>query len=286
MEFCTLPSLAKQAKGADLQSCEGRESPGFQNAYTPGAQTGEYPQRILRIGHRGAAGHAPENTIAAIRRGVSLGVDLVELDVRRTRDGHLVVIHDELVDRTTNGIGPVYEMTWHDLQLLDAGNGEGVPSVEAALAAANEHAGVILEVKTPGIGPDLYRAVRASAFLGPVIYASFLHTEILEIRKLDPLAETIALVECVPVSGAAFARDANATLVGLCHESATAEFVAALHDACLKVLLYTVNEPNLIQRAIDLGADGVISDYPERIPKFWDALEPHPPQGNCMNRVC
>lgn len=225
-------------------------------------------QRILRVGHRGAAGHAPENTLAAIRRGVSLGVDFVELDVQRTSDGRLVVMHDALVDRTTDGTGLVSEMTWDELHLLDAGNGEGVPCVEEALAAANGRAGAMLEVKIPGIGSDLYNAVRASAFSGEVIYASFLHAEILEIRKIDPLARTMALMECVPVSGAALARDANATLVGLSLDFATGEFIAALHDAGLEVLLYTVNDPRLIHCAIELGADGVISDYPERIPKI------------------
>jgi glycerophosphoryl diester phosphodiesterase len=223
-------------------------------------------QRILRIGHRGAAGHAPENTIAAIRRGISLGVDFVELDVQRTRDGRLVVMHDQLVDRTTDGTGLVSEMTWDQLQLLDAGHGEKVPCVEEALAAANGHAGVILEAKTSGIGPAIHRVVRASAFSGPVIYASFLHREIPAIRRIDPLARTLALMECIPVSGAALAREANATLVGLSLDCATAEFIAALHDARLEVLLYTVNDPRLIHCAIELGADGVISDYPERIP--------------------
>ena len=223
--------------------------------------------RILRIGHRGAAGHAPENTIAAIRSGISLGVDFVELDVRRTRDGHLAVMHDELVNRTTNGSGLIGEMTWDELQLLDAGHGERVPSLQAALAAANGRAGVILEVKTPGIGPDLYATVQASPFSGAVIYASFLHAEILAIRKIDARARTMALMECVPLSGAAFAREADATAVGLALDSATGGFVSSLHDAGLDVLLYTVNEPNLIVRAIDLGADGIISDYPERVPK-------------------
>jgi glycerophosphoryl diester phosphodiesterase len=225
-------------------------------------------QRILRIGHRGAAGHAPENTITAIRRGISLGVDFVELDVQRTRDGRLVVMHDKLVDRTTDGTGLVSEMTWDELQLLDAGNGEGVPSLEDALAVANGRAGVILEAKTPRIGAAIHRAVRSSAFSGPVIYASFLHEEILEIRKIDPLARTMALMECLPISGAALARAAHATLVGLSLDCATAEFIAALHDASLEVLLYTVNDPRLIHCAIEFGADGVISDYPERIPNI------------------
>jgi len=109
--------------------------------------------------------------------------------------------------------------------------------------------------------------VQESGFAGPVVCASFLHSELLAIRSIEPLAKTMALIECVPVSGAAFARDAKATMVGLAHESATAEFIAVLHDAGLEVFLYTVNEPRLIQRAIHLGADGVISDYPERVPK-------------------
>jgi len=223
-------------------------------------------QRIVRIGHRGAAGHAPENTIAGIRAGISLGVDFVELDVQRTRDGRLVVIHDSYVDRTTNGAGPVSDLTWEELQQLDAGHGERVPSVEAALAAASGHAGVMLEVKAPGIGPELHRLVQASAFPGPVLYASFLHAEILAIRKLDPLATTLALMECVPLSGPAFALDAGASMVGLAHDSATPEFIATLHRAGLGVFLYTANEPAQIGRAIALGTDGVISDYPDRIP--------------------
>jgi glycerophosphoryl diester phosphodiesterase len=240
----------------------------LENTISVGILREENHQRILRIGHRGAAGYAPENTIAAMTKGISLGVDFVELDVQRTRDGCLAVIHDKLVDRTTDGTGPVSEMTWDELRLLDAGDGEKIPCVEEILAAASGNAGVIIEAKTPGIGASIYRTVLESAFLGQVIYASFLHAEILEIRKIDPLAKTMALMECIPISGAALARDANATSVGLSFDCATAGFIAALHDAGLEVLLYTVNDPRLIRYAIDLGADGVISDYPDRIPKI------------------
>jgi glycerophosphoryl diester phosphodiesterase len=263
---------------ADAEECTILENPGLEiEPEHPAAlrppRTSPRP-RILRIGHRGAAGHAPENTIAAIRAGISLGVDFVELDVQRTRDGRLVVIHDRFVDRTTNGVGLVSALTWDQIQQLDAGRGERVPSVASALAAASGHAGIILEVKAPGIGQQLLRLVQASNFPGPVIYASFLHAEILEIRTLDPQARTMALMECVPISGPAFARDANALLAGLALDSATPEFIAALHRAGLDVFLYTVNEPRLIQRALDLGADGVISDYPERIPATRSASAP------------
>ena len=232
-------------------------------------ENGGNRRRILRIGHRGAAGHAPENTIAAIRKGISRGADFVEVDVRRNRDGRLVLMHDERVDRTTDGSGLIAEMTWAELQLLDAGHGERVPCLEEALAAANGRAGVILEAKTQGIGADLYEVVQASPFSCPVIYASFLRAEILAIRNIDPQARTMALMQCVPLSGAAFAREVEVTMVGLTLESATAELLIALHEAGLKVLVYTVNEPCLIARAIEAGADGIISDYPERVPKRW-----------------
>ncbi len=213
-------------------------------------------QLILRVGHRGAAGHAPENTLAAIRKGISLGADFIEVDVQRTRDGRLVVMHDER----------------DELQLLDAGNGERVPSLEAVLAATSGHAGLMLEAKAAGTGPAIHHAVQSSAFSGPVIYASFLHAEILAIRKIDPLATTMALIEFVPFVDAAFAHDAGANMAGLPFELATAEFIATLHAAGIEVFVYTVNEPRLIQHAIDLGVDGIISDYPDRIPT---ALTPH-----------
>jgi len=133
-------------------------------------------------------------------------------------------MHDALVDRTTDGSGLVCEMTWDELQLLDAGAGERVPSVEAALAAANGHTGVMLEVKASRTGPGLYRVVQASGFAGPVVYTSFLHPEILAIRSIDPLAKTMALIEGAP-SSTAVRCDANVAMVGLDHDSATAEVI-------------------------------------------------------------
>jgi len=262
---CPPPNISHKESWALL-----KELTALENTHPP-SPTAPGNHRVLRIGHRGAAGHAPENTLAAIRRGIALGSDFVEVDVQSTRDERLVLMHDTFVDRTTNGAGLVSELTWAELQRLDAGNGERVPSLEAALAAASGHAGVILEAKTPGIGPAIHRAVQASDFSGPVIYASFLHADILAIRSIDPLARTMALIESIPPAGVAFARDANATLVGLAIDSAAPGFIAALHNAGLEVLLYTVNEPSLIRTAIHLGADGIISDYPDRVPKTLPA---------------
>lgn len=237
-----------------------------------GAHTRSAPdQRIVRIGHRGAAGHAPENTLAAVRAGLALGVDFVEVDLQRTRDGRLVVMHDATVDRTTNGSGLVSDMTWEELRRFDAGHGERVPSLEEVLEEARGRAGVMLEVKAPGIGPAVQRAVRAAKFEGPVLYASFQHAELPAIRAADPQARTMALTVSVPDGGVGFAHDAGATMVGLAHAFANAECVATLHAAGLEVFVYTVNEPAQIRRAIELGVEGVISDYPERVPKIRPA---------------
>ena len=161
------------------------------------------------------------------------------------------------------------EMTWGELRRCwtQGQGGEGAERGRGVLAAASG-VGVILEMKTAGTGAALVDAVRASGFAGPVVYASFLHAEILGIRRMDAEARTMALMECVPVSGAAFAQDAEAQSVGLDYQFATGEFIAALHEAGLEVMLYTVNRSEMIERAIGLGADGVISDYPERVPKM------------------
>lgn len=224
-------------------------------------------RQIVRIGHRGAAGHAPENTLAAIGAGISLGADFVEMDVQRSADGRLVVMHDARVNRTTNGRGAVSALTWQELQTLDAGGGQRVPSVEDALAAADGQAGVMLEVKMPGIAAELYRAVQTAGFSGPVVYASFLLAEIREIHRLDPQAKILALMERIPRRGAALALEAGATLVGPDYHFVSARGIRGLHDAGLQVWLFTVNQPRQIARAIALGADGIISDYPERVPK-------------------
>lgn len=220
---------------------------------------------MLRIGHRGAAGHAPENTLAAIRKGIELGADLVEVDVRRTRDGELVVMHDKRVDRTTNGTGYVANMTLPELRRLDAGEGQRIPTVAEVLEAADARTGLMLEMVAQDIANQLYALVRETRFRGTVIYASFLHAELLAIRRADGEAQTLALLEAVPVQPSAFARDARASHVGLGVDRVTPEFIHALQADGLKVFVYTVNDPRDIEWVKSLNVDGVISDFPDRI---------------------
>jgi glycerophosphoryl diester phosphodiesterase len=221
--------------------------------------------RILRIGHRGAAGHMPENTLASLDAGISLGADYIEVDVQSTRDGRLVLMHDKFVDRTTNGTGKLVDLEWAEIRKLDAGHGERVPLLDEVLETANGRAGLILECITPGLGLLLYDAVRRFGFRDPVIFSSFLHAEIRDIRDRDSQAQTMALLEGIPVTMTAFALECGAIHAGLALDSLTVPFVNALRRAGVCIFLYTADTPAQIAWATEFAPDGIISNYPERI---------------------
>ena len=220
---------------------------------------------LLRIGHRGAGGHAPENTLAAIERGIALHAHLVEFDVRATSDGQLVLLHDATLDRTTNGHGPITDQLWSNVKQLTGGDGQPLPLLAEALRATSGRTGVMIEIKVEGIAKHICRTVQEIRFSGPVIYASFFHNELLAVRHEDPQAQTMALIEAAPVNRTAFATDAQATHVGVAFETLTSSFLKSLHDHPFQVFVYTVNDPADIQTAQAMGVDGIISDYPEQL---------------------
>lgn len=219
----------------------------------------------LRIGHRGAGGHAPENTLAAIECSMTLHAHLVEVDVRATSDNQLVLLHDATLDRTTNGHGPIVSQRWSDLQEIRGHDGQLLPLLADALCTASGRIGMMIEIKTEGIAKQICRMVKEVQFNGTVIYASFFHDELLKVRREEPQAQTMALIEAVPVNQTAFAKDAHASHVGVAFETLTPSFLKALHNRSLRVFTYTVNEPADIQTARAMGVDGIISNYPERL---------------------
>lgn len=222
-------------------------------------------RRVLKIGHRGAAGHAPENTMAAIRKGIELGVDFVEIDVRCTADGILVALHDATVNRTTNGKGPIDRLTLRDVKALDAGNGERVPMLEEVLRVVSGQAGLMLELKVKGAAQKTVEVVQKAEFKDPVIYASFLHEELGIIRSVDAEASLMALFGRLPQASVARAMKYSPSHVGLRHDTVTRRLVEAFHDEDLLVFVYTTDTTREIQRAISAGVDGIISNVPERL---------------------
>lgn len=225
----------------------------------------DFMPRVLRIGHRGAAGHAPENTLAAIQKGIALGVDFVELDVRRTADGALVILHDATVNRTTNGKGRVDRLSLQDVKKLRAGDGERIPTLEDVLKVAAGNVGLMLELKTEGVARSTVEAVREAGVKTPVIYASFAHEELTHVRAADPEASLLVLFDRLSRASVGHVVKYGASHVGLRHDRATRALVDAFHRAHVSVFVYTANTPSEIQRALSLHVDGVISNFPERI---------------------
>jgi glycerophosphoryl diester phosphodiesterase len=201
----------------------------------------------------------------AIRKGIALGVDFVEIDVRCTADGALMALHDSSVNRTTNGKGLIEHLSLRDVKALDAGYGERIPTLDEVLEVVGGKAGLMLELKVNGMAQKAVEAVQNAAFKEPVIYASFLHEELEIVRSVDAGASIMALfgrLGSAPVTRAIKYRPSH---VGLRHDTATRGLVEAFHGEGMLVYVYTADRVWEIKRALSAGVDGIISNVPERV---------------------
>jgi glycerophosphoryl diester phosphodiesterase len=225
---------------------------------------------VLRIGHRGAAGYEPENTLRSFQRAVQLGADMVELDVHLCASGELVVIHDDTVDRTTDGSGSVGGMTLGELRALDAGKGEKIPTLDEVFTALQGRAAVDVELKGLGTAEPVYELVdglvrRRRWALSDVLVTSFDWGMLEELRSLSDRIRLGPLVYKEPFRALRFVPEIRAHSVNPFHEYVDAGYVREAHRLGLAVYPWTVNEAADIERVKGLGADGVISDYPDRV---------------------
>jgi len=236
--------------------------------------------RPVVVGHRGAAGHAPENTMVAFERGLALGADVVECDVHLTSDGHLVVIHDDTVDRTTNGTGPVRALTLEQIRNLDAGSWRGpefagarVPTLSELLDFVRGRCRIAIEVKPEhGSSPRdgaieraLAECLRAAGMARDAFVISFDHAVVKRVRSLCPEVTAGVLYVARPIDPVAMARAASARLLMPMWELVTPELVAEAHEAGMLVFPWTPNDSAAIGWLLSIGVDGVGSDYPDRV---------------------
>ena len=225
---------------------------------------------MLKIGHRGACGYEPENTLLSFKKALELGVDMIELDVYRLQDGHVIVIHDDKVDRTTNGTGYVWNKRYDEIKKLDAGEGEQVPSLEEVLNLINRKAKVNIELKGEGTAEAVAEIIKAYIKdkgweMNDFLVSSFNHPELIKLKKRLPQIRIGALITGIPVDYAKFAEDMNAYSVNLCIEFINKEFVEDAHKRGLKVFVWTANELDDIARMQELGVDGLFTNFPDRL---------------------
>ncbi len=232
---------------------------------------------VLRIAHRGASGVCPENTLTAFRRALAMGVDGIELDVHRTRDGHLVVIHDPILDRTTSGSGLVMNHTLDEIRRLDAGAwkgpefaGERVPTLQEVLREIPPSVRIFVELKAgsthyPGIEEQLLRVLREERVADRTQISSFDHHALYRLHQLDPDMPLGILFLSNPLDPVARAREVGAEALHPVFFWATRPLVEQARRAGLRVVAWPVNDPTFIAMVKQAGVDGIISDFPDRI---------------------
>lgn len=220
------------------------------------------------LAHRGARGHAPENTLAAFDKAVALGARWVELDVQ-WHDGQLWVFHDQRLERCTNGHGWLADHGTTALRALDAGGGQKIPFLREVLDHLGARVSVNVELKT-GAGTAAAVAVELRAALArgwkpaQFLVSSFHLPELREFRRQLPEVAVGVLLCGVPLDLAQAATELGASVVSLDRDFADAALVADAQARGMKVFVFTVNEREDIARFREAGVDGVFSDFPER----------------------
>lgn len=225
------------------------------------------PMRANRphiIGHRGAQGLAPENTLKGFQTAIDLGADGVEFDVQRSADGKLVIFHDDMVDRTTNGTGVLRLLTFAEIRRLDAGAGEQVPTFDEVLDLFSTNDLILhVELKDPflfaNIEQQVIERIRVYHLQERCQLRSFDHDAL---KRAYALAPEIAISELwfEQIPRPPFFKTVSA-FYGLY----TADNLHYLHEQGAKATAWTVNDKETAQHLIDIGIDGITTDYPDRL---------------------
>lgn len=238
--------------------------------------------RVLVIGHRGALGHAPENTMSSFERGLEIGCDLIELDVHMSADGHVVVMHDADVSRTTDGRGRLKDMDLVAVKKLDAGirfnerfRGERVPTLEEVLDWARTRIGLVIEIKgdpqpAEGIESKIIDLIARYGMMNDVMVISFYHEAVRRVKELEPRLAAGILYSGQLVDTVAAARAARADSVRPQWYYWTAKLVQEVHAAGLTASTWVANDEKVMKHLVAMGIDSIGCDYPDRLCAFLD----------------
>jgi len=218
---------------------------------------------MICIGHRGAPGYRPENTLPSFELALAMGCPWIELDVYAV-EGELLVHHDDRLERTTNGEGDIRERPLAYLRGLDAGDGAVIPTLREVIALVDRRAGINVELKGPGTAEPVLALLDESVASGwrpdQFLISSFDHDELARARGNYPLG---ALFHRTVPDYFGTTAALGAWSLNLSRRIVDAATVTAAHARGLRVLVYTVNDADEVRRMLSLGVDGIFSDYPD-----------------------
>lgn len=222
-------------------------------------------------GHRGNSAELPENTLAAFRSAIELGVDIIECDVHLSADGQLVVIHDHSLERTTNGSGLVREHSWEELRKLDAGQGERLPSLDEVIQVAREGAvGLAIEIKQIPIPyPDMEQrvvdALRATEMVDQACVVSFYHPSCRRLKELEPALQVGLLEGARPIDPVRLMEEAGSDIYCPHYGAIDPALVTEVHRSDRAVGVWTVDDAAGVAWCRICKPDSIFTNRPREI---------------------
>jgi glycerophosphoryl diester phosphodiesterase len=231
---------------------------------------------FLIIGHRGASGYEPENTLLSFKKAIELDVDMIEMDVYRCKTGELIIIHDNTVDRTTNGKGFILDLTFDELRKLNAGKGEKIPTLEETLNLLNCKTKINLELKGEDTAGPVYELIKKYVKEKNWAYddfyiSSFNHRLLQEFISLTPDNAPIKicpLIYGIPIDLTQYKSIFNAYSLNISRDFINADMIKEAHTLGMKVFVYVVNNPNDALKIKSFGIDGIFTDFPDLFQSF------------------
>ena len=240
------------------------------------------PNIPLIFAHRGASKIAPENTLKAFKKAIDLKADFIEFDLRQSSDGHLVITHDEDLSRLTGIKRMANSLSLQSLKSLDFGEGEKIPTLEEMIHLTKNKIKLNCEITVPNIGGKVIEFLEKYRIINSTIISSFLHEELIKIKKLCPEIK-IASLEPTPYMKKLDWREKE-QMVKFCIENefysinplvimVDQKLVNYAHDFDIKVFPWTVNVKIAIKKLLKLGVDGIITDDIELLKTLIDEFK-------------
>lgn len=216
---------------------------------------------FLKIGHRGAMAHAVENSKESIEKALDLNANMIEFDVRYSKDDVPLVFHDGKIDRLTNGVGQVCEMTFKELNSFSLKNGEKISSLEEILSLFSRKVLINLELKEDKISDNLIK-VLSKFDVESILFSSFYHSNVLKIRDYFKEIKSAPLLVGNPLNPIKLVEETRADYLDLNYEFVDQDLIDKLHSKGAGVIVWKINEPDVMQKFINLKIDGIITDDP------------------------
>ncbi len=225
------------------------------------------------IAHRGDSSRALENSLEALRLALSLSVDMVEIDIRKSMDSELYVMHDRHTGRTSDKNIDIEQSRSDEVSKVKLKNGEPIPTLMDVLSLFAGNVGLNLEIKSEGAGRLAAEHLRDSGYRGPVLISSFLENEILAVRGVAPFISTSGIFDTFTVQNLTAYCAKRYSLISLRKKTVSRELIIACHNHGIRVYVWTVDDEADMKKFITWGVDGIYTNKPSLLKELLHGLQ-------------